>query len=91
MIVHGVLKQVGLAAAGVRPFELRVAPLYVAIGVATVAVLMAQSVLPRQSTVPLVLAAAVSLALVLTSRHTLRVAETFPEVRRVPLLRALFA
>jgi hypothetical protein len=41
--------------------------------------------------VPLLTAAAASLALVVFSKRRLMVSETFPEVMRVPVLRALFA
>jgi O-antigen/teichoic acid export membrane protein len=91
MVLCCVLKQVALSRRGVKAFDLRVTSLYVAIACSAATVLLAAWLLHGHPFVPLVLAVVVSLLIVLISRNTLRVAETFPEVRRVPLLRALFA
>jgi hypothetical protein len=47
--------------------------------------------MPGQPVLPFGLAAAASLLLLVASKRMLMVTETFPEVRRVPLIRMLFA
>jgi len=47
--------------------------------------------MPGQPILPFGLAAAASLLLLVASKRMLMVTETFPEVRRVPLIRMLFA
>jgi O-antigen/teichoic acid export membrane protein len=91
MIVHGLLKQVGLGVTGVRLFERRFAPVYLAIAGFAIALAASRWIVPAQSFVLLPVAIALSVLLVVASRRTLMVAETFPELRRVPLLRALLA
>jgi O-antigen/teichoic acid export membrane protein len=92
LILHCVLKQAGLAwVTGVRPFEFRLSPLYAGIGLGAGTVVLGQWVIPDEPTVLLLLSAAASLLLLIASKRTLMVTETFPEVMRVPLLRALFA
>jgi len=91
MLLTCVLRQVGLSFRGVRMFDVRVTSLYLAIAGSAATVLIATWLLPGRPFVPLALAVVVSLLMLLISRDTLRVAETFPEVRRVPFLRALFA
>ena len=91
-LLHCALKQIGLArATGVRPFEWRLSPLYTGIAASAVVVLLGQWAMPTQPVLPLVLAAATSLLLLVSSKRMLMVTETFPEVRRVPLIRMLFA
>ena len=91
-ILHCVLKQFGLArATGVRAFELRFAALYAGIVACAVAVVLGQLAMPGRPALPLVLAAAASLLLLVASKRVLMVTETFPEVMRVPLIRLLFA
>jgi O-antigen/teichoic acid export membrane protein len=91
-ILHCVLKQFGLArATGVRAFELRFAALYAGIVACAVAVVFGQLAMPGRPALPLVLAAAASLLLMVASKRVLMVTETFPEVMRVPLIRLLFA
>jgi O-antigen/teichoic acid export membrane protein len=91
MLLTCVAKQVGLSRRGVKAFDLGVISLYLAIAASAATVLTAAWLLPSHPSVPLALAVVVSLLVLLISRSTLRVAETFPEVRRVPLLRGLFA
>ncbi len=92
MLLHCVLKQIGLArATGVRPFEFNLSPLYAGIVLGTIAVVLGQWTMPGQPFLLFGLAAAASLLLVVASKRMLMVTETFPEVRRVPLIRMLFA
>ncbi len=92
MLLHCVLKQIGLArATGVRPFEFSLSPLYAGIALGTAIVVVGQWVIPEWPVLLLVLAASASLLLLVASKRMLMVSETFPEVRRVPLIRMLFA
>jgi O-antigen/teichoic acid export membrane protein len=92
MLLHCLLKQIGLArATGVTPFEFRLSALYGGIALGTVIVVLGQWSLPGQPILLLALAAAASLLLLVASKRMLMVTETFPEVRRVPLIRMLFA
>jgi O-antigen/teichoic acid export membrane protein len=87
-----VLRQLGLArATGVRPFEFHLSPLYAGIALGAAAVVAGQWIMPDRPSLLLAFAAAASLLLVVASRRMLMVTETFPEVRRVPLIRMLFA
>jgi len=91
-LLHCLARQIGLArATGVRPFELRLSPLYVGIAAGAATVVLAQWMMPGHPIVLLALAGVVSLLLLVASKRTLMVTETFPEVRRVPLIRMLFA
>ncbi|HVQ12814.1 MAG TPA: polysaccharide biosynthesis C-terminal domain-containing protein, partial [Vicinamibacterales bacterium] len=92
MLFHCVLKQIGLArATGVSPFEFRLSPLYAGIILGAVIVVLGQWSMPGQPILLLGLAATASLLLLVASKRMLMVTETFPEVRRVPLIRLLFA
>lgn len=91
-LLHSALKQIGLArATGVRPFEWRLTALYTGIASCAIAVVVGEWMMPQTPAMPLALAAAVSLLLIVSSKRMLMVTETFPEVRRVPLIRMLFA
>ena len=92
MLLHCVLKQIGLArATGVRPFEFSLSPLYAGIALGTAVVVVGQWVIPQWPVLLLALAASASLLLLVACKRMLMVTETFPEVRRVPLIRMLFA
>jgi O-antigen/teichoic acid export membrane protein len=92
MLLHCVLKQIGLArATGVRPFEFNLSALYAGIASGAVIVVLGQLSMPGQPILLFGLAAAASLLLLVASKRMLMVTETFPEVRRVPLIRLLFA
>jgi O-antigen/teichoic acid export membrane protein len=91
-LLHCALNQIGLArATGVRPFEWRLSALYAGIAMCAAVVVLGQWMLPGRPAMLLVLAAAASLLLLVSSKRMLMVTETFPEVRRVPLIRMLFA
>ena len=92
MLFHCVLKQVGLArATGVSPFDFRLSALYGGIVLGAVVVVVGQLSMPGQPILLLLVAAAASLLLLVASKRMLMVTETFPEIRRVPLIRMLFA
>jgi O-antigen/teichoic acid export membrane protein len=91
-ILHCVLKQIGLArATGVSPFELRFSPLYAGIALGAIVVVCGEWVMPERPIVLFALAASASLMLLIASKRMLMVTETFPEVKRVPWIGALFA
>ena len=91
-LLYSVLKQVGLArATGVRPFEWRLTALYAGIALCAMTVVLGQWMMPQRPIVLLALALVTSLLLFVSSKRMLMVTETFPEVRRVPLIRLLFA
>lgn len=90
LVVHNVLKQVGLyRATGIGVPAPRVVRPFAAIGAAAIALaaLLALGV----STPALLIAGAVvtSLLVLRQARHNLRIAEVFPELNRVPFLRPL--
>lgn len=92
MVVHNILKQMGLRlATGVSLFDGRYRSLYAAIATATVLLVAVRVFAPPNPTLVIGLACAIALGLLVAGRRALRVAEIFPEVRRVPLLRALLA
>jgi len=92
LMVHNLLKQVGLRlVTGLSLFDVRYSGTYVAIGLATISVLLTHWALPGRPFVVLTVATVVSIALFLRCKRVLRVSDVFPEVRRVPLIGALLA
>lgn len=89
MVVYNVLKQLGLRAAGIRLLDPRyVAPFQIIAG-AALALLVIRLAGVTHLAITGTLAVGAALYVLLSTRHTLRIAEVFPEVRRVPLLRIL--
>jgi O-antigen/teichoic acid export membrane protein len=90
LVVHNVLKQAGLRkGTGIGVFDREHLGVYGAI-VATAVVLVAVQALLAPPPVASVALVAVGSALLLArTRATLRVGETFPELRRIPLLRRM--
>lgn len=87
MITHNFMKQVGLRlTSGVNVIERSCMPLYGEIAAASVALLLMQVVLHPPQVVSFALAAVASTIVLLRARQTLKLAETFPEARRVPVL-----
>jgi Na+-driven multidrug efflux pump len=93
MLFHCVLKQSGCArATGVSPFDFRLSALYGGIVLERSIVVVGQLSMPGQAeSCSFWFAAAASLLLLVASKRMLMVTETFPEIRRVPLIRMLFA
>lgn len=89
LIAHNLFKQYGLSMAGIEFFVWRYVRVYVSIIAATVAVLAVQVLLRPATPVVLLLAAAASIAVFVVNRRLLDVTDTFPELKRVPLLRRL--
>jgi O-antigen/teichoic acid export membrane protein len=91
VLVHNVVKQVGVARySDVGVYDRRYTRVYVAIAAGVLACAGTLIITPGLP-VALAAVAAVSLAVLLASRHQLQVAATFPEVLRLPVLRRLLA
>lgn len=91
LIVHNLLKQLGLRrGTGIDLFDRRSAGVYVAVLVGTTILLAFQVFLSPGLIVSIVTAAVVSAAIMLANRRVLRIADTFPEVARIPFAKALF-
>jgi O-antigen/teichoic acid export membrane protein len=90
LVVHNVLKQVGLyRATGILLPDRRLARSFVAVG-ATIAALTLLLALGMREPAVLVLGAiAASIAVLRFARHNLRIAEVFPELGRIRYLRPL--
>ncbi len=89
LVVHNIAKQVGLLLAGVRAFEQRFVMVYVWI-IATVGlVLGVQLLMTPPFPLVLALAAAAFLTVVAFNRDALNLADSFPELARIPLVRHL--
>ena len=92
LVLHNVLKQAGLRkGTGIGVFDREHLRVYGAIVVTTLLLLAVQVLLGPPAAVSVVLVAAASAALLFGTRSTLRVGETFPELRRVPVLRRMVA
>jgi O-antigen/teichoic acid export membrane protein len=90
MILHNVLKQVGLCrATGMRFIEWRYAPVYAVLLCGAIGLLFVQLFVSTSLYVLLPLACLVSLSVLALTRERLAVEETFPELLRVPGLSRL--
>jgi O-antigen/teichoic acid export membrane protein len=89
LVAHNVLKQTGLMLAGVHVFEWQYLRVYVTIILTALAVLAIQVALRPALPVVLLLAAAASALVFMLNRDMLNVADTFPELKRVPIVRHL--
>lgn len=90
MIVHNILKQLGLRrGTGIDVFAWQYLQVYVLIAIAAGTLALVQWLVRPNVIVGLALAALASLVVVLANRRLLRVEETFPEVLRLPFMRRL--
>ena len=89
LVLHNIFKQTGLALAGVHLFERRYLRVYASIVLVAAAVLGVQVLLRPALPVVLGMAALASATVVALNRHVLDIADTFPELARVPVLRHL--
>jgi len=91
MIVHNILKQLGLRSCeGMKVFEWRYLKLYAVVAISAVSLLFIQSITSAQYYVGFVLVVLVSLFVVVINRKSLNVQEMFPELLRFPLVRKIF-
>jgi len=91
LVVHNVLKQAGLAGLGIGVWQREHALVLATIGAVVLALAAAGALLDLNLWVALAVVAVVWLVVLRQTRHILRLAETFPEVRTVPVLRRLLA
>jgi O-antigen/teichoic acid export membrane protein len=91
LVIHNLLKQGGLRlGTGISIFEWQHLRVYLVIVGATVILLAVNTIVAPPTLVQLGLAAVVSLAVLLLNRSSLRMGETFPELRRLPFSRFFF-
>ncbi len=91
LILHNVLKQAGLRlGTGIDLFEWRYLRIYVAIAIGAVGLWAVGTVLRPGFVEGLVMAGIASIAVFLVNRGSMRLLETFPELRRLPLAGLLF-
>jgi O-antigen/teichoic acid export membrane protein len=86
LVAHNLFKQYGLKMAGIELFVWRYGRVYLSIVLVTTIILGIQVWLEPGTFGVLALAAAGSLAVFAFNRRLLDVTDTFPEVRRIPLL-----
>jgi O-antigen/teichoic acid export membrane protein len=92
LVVHNILKQVGLRLAmKVRFFELKYLRVYASVVLGLIAAGVTNTIVTESLYAGLVMVALVSLAVVVANHRVLAVAETFPEFMRFPVLRRLFS
>ena len=90
LIVFNLLKQIGLRrGTGISVFDRRYVGVYATIATVAIALVVARMVLHPHLILSLVLAATASLVVLLLTRRALDVAETFPEVLRLPFARRI--
>jgi O-antigen/teichoic acid export membrane protein len=90
LLVHNVLKQAGLRkGTGIGVFDREHLSVYGAIVGTAIVLFAVQLLFTPPAVVSVALVAAASALLVIGTRATLRVGETFPELRRVPFLRRM--
>jgi O-antigen/teichoic acid export membrane protein len=91
LIFQNALRQAGLRVhAGVEVFNWRYSRIYLMVGASALALWLIQLTLEPPIVVGLVLAGLASALLLAASHSQLRVAETFPELQRIPFARRLF-
>jgi O-antigen/teichoic acid export membrane protein len=92
LVVHNLLKQAGLRkGTGISVLHRGHLRVYGVIVAAAAALLALQGLLDPGFAVSVALVAAASLAVLALTRGSLRVGETFPELLRIPLVRALLS
>ena len=88
LVAHNLLKQTGLRlGTGISIFEWSYLRVYLVIAAATISLLVVNLALRPPWIIELVMAGLVSLVVLGVNRSSLRMAETFPELRRLPLSR----
>lgn len=91
LIFHNILKQAGLRlGTGISLFEWRYLRVYLIIALSAVGLFLVQWAVSLPIYISLLLAALVSLIVLLTNRKLLNVGQMFPEVLRFPLARRFF-
>ena len=92
LVLHSVVRQIGLHyIAGIPLFDMAYAGLYLRIAACTIVLAGVTMLAPHNVVVLAALASLSSLVVLLVSRDSLRIADTFPELLRFPILRTLLA
>jgi O-antigen/teichoic acid export membrane protein len=92
VILYNILKQTGLRlVTGISLFDRQYAPFYLTLFVAASGLLVVGFFTPPNIFVATASAGLVSLLVLSLTRKRLKVAETFPELARLPLMRVIFA
>ncbi|HEX2105333.1 MAG TPA: flippase [Solirubrobacteraceae bacterium] len=92
LVIHNLLKQIGLRkGTGISVLHRRHVRVYGVIVVAAASLLALREALDPGLVVSVVLVAATSLAVLALTRESLRVGDTFPELLRIPGVRALLS
>jgi O-antigen/teichoic acid export membrane protein/thymidylate kinase len=92
MVFHNAMKQVGLRlVTGITLFDRRYAGFYLGLTGCAAAVLVTDWILRGQPIAILIIACAASVSMLMLSKRVLKIADVFPEIHRVPILRTLFA
>jgi O-antigen/teichoic acid export membrane protein len=91
LVIHNLLKQAGLRmGTGISIFEWMYLRVYLIIGATALGLIFVSRVIAPPAIVQLGLAGVASLLVLGLNRHSLEMAETFPELRRLPFSRFLF-
>lgn len=91
LVVHNILKQIGLSkGTGISLFASRYLKIYASILFSALAVLVYQVFTSMPVVVDFLVAAVVSFVVVWSNRKALNVEETFPELLRLPMMRRIF-
>jgi O-antigen/teichoic acid export membrane protein len=92
LLVQGLLRQLGLSlGGGLSFFEARYASFFLVLGSSAFALYFIQRIVPSNIYVDLIMAAAVSVLVLRLVRRQLKIADTFPEILRLPLVGRLLA
>lgn len=92
LIIYNLLMQLGLLpTSNFSAFDRRYLPVYLSIALGAGGLFLVQSLRSMSLHLALLLAACVSFVVFSITRKKLRIAETFPELLRMPLLRLIFA
>jgi O-antigen/teichoic acid export membrane protein len=91
LIVHNVLKQIGLhRATGISLFEARYLRVYVVLAAGAASLLLVELFIAPRFAIEIALAAVVSVVVFALTRSELRIGHTFPELLRIPFAARLF-
>jgi len=92
MVAHGIFKQTGLRlVAGISPFEWRFFSFYILIAASGLVLFLSQFFIGDNIYVAIALAAFVTLCVFWASRKKLQLAETFPELMKIGIVKKFFA
>jgi O-antigen/teichoic acid export membrane protein len=92
LVVRNLLTQIGLRLiSNLRSFDRQYLATYVLVTISALGLFLIQMLGRLSISAFLPLAAAITLLMFVITRNTLRIAEVFPEIRRLPLMKTIFA